>query len=332
MHSEITIIIPTYNASKTIDTCLSSIERQTFQNFNVIVVDDGSEDDTVQIARKYAKNIRFTVLKQNNRGPSAARNAALDLVVTPLVTFMDADDVLEATHLEELQTQMTNSSVDLAVVGYLLDYGEGKQKGSVISDGIFDVLSTYDHILKHNGMEGYVWNKVFRTSIINKYHIKFDEKIFMAEDLLFCIQYLNKSKVISVKNVKTYRYMQHSNSISKSVFNPENLQKEGNSMIEAYLKIESFLPPVSKNIIQSIKGYIAWESGHILRNFDYFFSNLKPSDRVFRDKILKYAKENEIYLLHSKEISLKRKIYFEITLRTPVLSRLLMKLKRVLTV
>lgn len=332
MHSEITIIIPTYNVSKTIDACLNSIARQTFQNFTVIVVDDGSKDDTVQIAQKYAKDSRFTVIEQNNSGPSAARNTALDLVVTPLVTFMDADDVIEPAHLEELRTQMANKSVDLAVVGYWLDYGEGEQKGSAINNGIFDVLSIYDQILKHNGMEGYVWNKVFRTSIINKYHIKFDEEIFMAEDLLFCIQYLDKSKVISVKNVKTYRYMQYSNSISKSVFNPENLQKEGNSMIEAYLKIESCLPSASKNVVQSIKGYIAWESGHILRNFDYYFSNLKPSDQVFRAKILKYAKNNEIYLLHSKEMSLQKKFYFEITLRMPVLSRLLIKLKRIRTV
>ncbi|WP_446424620.1 glycosyltransferase family 2 protein, partial [Mailhella sp.] len=112
----LTIIVPCYNAEKYIDRCLSSIYNQTYKNFECIVIDDGSTDNSATLCDKFsAKDSRFIIIHQENRGVSAARNAALDIARGEYIGFVDADDYIDVDHFELMLASAEKFKTDLVL-------------------------------------------------------------------------------------------------------------------------------------------------------------------------------------------------------------------------
>ena len=117
--SEISIIIPTYNVEKYIDKCFESIVNQTFKDFEVIVINDGSTDQTLRLIKEWEKqDSRFTVIDKTNEGVGKTRNLGLSIAKAPYVIFIDPDDYLHAQMLEKLYKEIKLSNASLAICEY----------------------------------------------------------------------------------------------------------------------------------------------------------------------------------------------------------------------
>lgn len=198
MTPKVSIIIPIYNTAKYLDTCLNSILKQTYQNLEIILVDDGSTDDTSKIIDNYAKkNKRIIVFHQKNRGQSAARNAGIKLATGDYISFIDSDDTVKPNFITEL-LEVYNNETALSVCG--IHYKRLKAKSA---EDVY--ISPLRSRKKHESFKSYILyllaidgrmyssvNKLYRADIAKK--LQFDESINFAEDTKFVLNYLAKAQ------------------------------------------------------------------------------------------------------------------------------------------
>ena len=202
----ISVIVPVYNAEATLDRCIQSILNQTYKDFELLLVDDGSKDDSGSICDGYAENdSRVKVLHKKNGGASSARNSGLNEAIGEWVTFCDADDVV----LDEwLNTFMSNTEgVDMVCQGMILDYTLMKDTEPIPNkilavDYEGAVSGGLDSLHKH-GLRGSTCLKLFRKSIIDDHNLRFNVAYNYMEDeefILRYMQYCNNIKSVSKAN------------------------------------------------------------------------------------------------------------------------------------
>ena len=204
----ISIIVPIYNSEKYLEKCISSILAQTISNFELIVVDDGSTDNSKNIIKSFNDN-RIKYIYSKHFGVSSARNIGLKKATGELISFIDSDDAISNKFLELLISKITNN-IDLSICSYT------KIKLFTYNKKEITVKSRvgYTYILKRN-IGGYVWNKIFKKSIIDKYNIHFSEHISMGEDMLFVCEYLKHCNNINIDFNKYYFYRNNKNQVTK---------------------------------------------------------------------------------------------------------------------
>lgn len=220
---QVSIIIPVYKAEKYIQACVESVLQQTFTDFELILVNDGSPDASGKIIDELAeKDSRIRVFHQKNAGPGAARNLGLENAKGEFINFVDADDMLVPDFLESYQ--MINKEFDCVFQGYqeLTNKGEGDKKyckeGSTNNSSFEEVfISIYE-----SGMLGFTCLKQFRSSIIKNNKIKFRTGIKYREDFLFTIEYLSFGKRICITENTGYLYrVDNPNSLLHTCYNSE---------------------------------------------------------------------------------------------------------------
>ena len=204
MNDLISIIIPTYNDSIYLKECIDSIIKQTIKNFEIIIVDDGSNEETI----KSYNTSKINYIKQN-KGISCARNIGLKNAKGKYITFVDSDDEISPKHLEILLNSFTDN-VEISIVSY------SRNKKYLYSSmcKTINKYSAYEILLNKNFC-GYVWNKLFLKQIIDDNKLMFDEEISVGEDFLFVCEYLKFTKNSNVNYSKSYFYRKHNNQISK---------------------------------------------------------------------------------------------------------------------
>ena len=201
---DFSIIIPIYNAEKTLTKCLDSICEQTFESYEVILIDDGSTDQSLSICKRYEiQNKRFRVHHQNNAGPSVARNAGLDIAEGKWICFVDSDDCIEASYLQEIWDAAQNYDADVVFIGHNKVNESGAKEaflpGEVMENNIKTALA-----LSEQDMFGYTWIKAFRRDSIKKN--RFDASLNLFEDEVFTCQVLPYCRRIGVVNKPIYNY------------------------------------------------------------------------------------------------------------------------------
>lgn len=221
---KISVIVPVYNMEKYLKRCVDSILLQSFSDFEVILVDDGSKDTSGDICDSYAlSDSRIRVIHKENGGVSAARNAALDIASGEYITFCDSDDYVENDWLEQFYNYIVSDtcvdvvSINFNVVGNKNDifiksseYPELKKffnsENSAIEYLIFDILC---------GKSGWaVWTRIFKKSILDMYNIRFCESCGnYAEDMIFVLEYTLKARGVQVLDYRGYNYFQRSDSM-----------------------------------------------------------------------------------------------------------------------
>lgn len=209
---KISVIIPIYNCQKYLSECLQSLSEQNISDFEVILVDDGSIDNSLKICEMYSRNKEnVKVIHTNNNGVSAARNIGLKNAKGELITFIDADDVLDNNYLEILSHSIEIFNADLACCRYRFlpstidSITDDKIKSMNASDFSIEVLNNIE-------IGGYLWNKMFKKEIIDKIQLTFPEGISVWEDKYFVLTYLNLCNKIVHINRFLYNYRQHENS------------------------------------------------------------------------------------------------------------------------
>ena len=206
--SVISIIVPIYNAEKTLVRCIESILAQEFSNFELIIIDDGSTDASGAICDEYAKkDFRIRVIHKQNGGVSSARNQGIDNAKGEWITFCDADDYVYPCWLTNF---IDNSQdADLVVQGIIADgnlYDFSKKGDRIIGiDFIGDSIVCIEKLFE-KGILGYPWNKLFRRYIIAQNNLHFDSSIHLKEDEIFVLQYLKYCRVIQSTSKAGYYY------------------------------------------------------------------------------------------------------------------------------
>lgn len=202
----ISVIIPVFNGERTVERAVRSVlaNRTDGIGIETIVVDDGSTDATPKILDRLARETDIRLIRTENRGAAAARNAGLKTAKGEFVGFVDSDDRIEPDMYRKLLTALSEHDADLAGCGVIheTEYGAVPEKG----DGEATVLegeTIYRAILGSQGFRGYLWNKLFKRERIR---MPLDESLLQCEDLLFCAQNLEGVRRAVYLSEPLYRY------------------------------------------------------------------------------------------------------------------------------
>lgn len=191
----VSVIVPVYNGQNTIARCIDSILNQTFQDLELIVVNDGSTDDTGDILEQYiTMDARMIVITQKNAGVSAARNTGVSRATGKWITFADADDYLELNCLEEVLLNDNIDKYDLVFWNYYTLKPSGKKMSAVFQKpkGEYKKEEIVPYILDSGGKQGLggAWCRLFKNELIQNNKLHFHEGVVNSEDRIFMVDYL----------------------------------------------------------------------------------------------------------------------------------------------
>lgn len=208
----VSIIVPAYNAQKTIGRCIESILNQTYTDFELLVMDDGSKDETPEIIDRYAaKDARVIAVHKPNSGVSDTRNQALDRASGRYIQFLDADDWIspDATRLF-VRAMEDNPTCDMVIADFYRVVGEKmSQKGDIEEEKLLTREEYADEMMRNPAdfYYGVLWNKFFRRSIIEEYKLRMDVQLDWAEDFIFNMEYVLHTDHIYSLEAPVYYYV-----------------------------------------------------------------------------------------------------------------------------
>lgn len=223
--AQLSIIVPVYNVESYLSSCLDSILNQSYKDFELILIDDGSTDNSGIICDSYAeKDSRIIVRHQANAGVSSARNLGLDIASGELISFIDSDDIIESQMLEILVNNLHKFNCDISVCR--LDIIKINGENSVI-DLKKSLLLENKYVIFHYFTDPIVkeflygpCNKIIRKKIIGD--IRFS-KYALGEDILFMFNILQEAKTIYIDKFVGYHYIHRNNSAMRSKFSIKRL-------------------------------------------------------------------------------------------------------------
>ncbi len=241
---KVSIIVPLYNAEKFAKRCIESVLIQTFSNYELILINDGSKDNTGAICDQYAaKDARIKVLHKVNGGVSSARNKGLDIAKGEWITFLDADDWIEPNFLCIVDDN--NDSIDWILGQWrtVWDYGHPSEINEQIKKSEFKNWDEIKHIWNKIANEDICrcpWGKFFRRSIIEDNNLRFDHNLTYGEDTVFNYQFLTKIKGLKLDNTEDAHYIFHQSigtiAVNKYKCTPEGIITARNKIFEIFYK------------------------------------------------------------------------------------------------
>ena len=207
MQPKISVIVPVYKAEKYLHRCVDSILAQTFTDFELILIDDGSPDNSGAICDEYAaKDNRVKVIHKENGGVASARQCGIDNAVGEYTIHADPDDWIEPTMLEELYKKATEDNADMVICDFYVDtekecfYREQKISGKNSKNVLHDLL--------FHKLHGSLWNKMIRLTCYKEFQITFARNLNYCEDYLVCVKVLLNDIKIGYLNKAFYHYDQ----------------------------------------------------------------------------------------------------------------------------
>lgn len=273
---KISIIVPVYNVEKYLRRCLDSIVAQTFTDWECILIDDGSPDNSGAICDEYAeRDSRFHVIHQENKGVSAARNAGLDVARGEWIGFVDSDDWIEKETFYVAYNEAINANADIVCFGVQFVAEEGlSRKVSFKNKEIYSNFKRFPVYMNS------VWNKLFRKNLFHTVSLRFQNGISICEDMLFSFQACISTQKIVYLNQIFYNYFENFNSCTKT--------KLTNKKIEDTYKVYEYISALSLKLAKTkaLSNFIRYENAVsviVYLSHPEFFSPKK-----FREKSLSW--------------------------------------------
>jgi len=229
----ISIIIPIYNTEKYLKKCIDSVLSQTYDNLEIILIDDGSSDNSLSICQWYEKRYnKVKVIHQTNMGVSLARNVGINVAKGKLISFVDSDDWIESSMLEKLYLAIEKTNSDISFCNFS-NLNHEESNNNICHNQCTTIKSNdaLKEVLIGTKIEPTVCGKLFRTGCLkNKY---FDSNISIGEDMLMLCQILIDTQKIAYVNYKAYHYYNRSNS-AVSTYNKSywSIQKSNDLIIK----------------------------------------------------------------------------------------------------
>ncbi|MBQ8016819.1 MAG: glycosyltransferase [Methanobrevibacter sp.] len=306
---KVSVIVPVYNASKYISKTLDSIITQDFDSFEIIVIDDGSSDNSLEIIHNTLNECEIPnkIIHQENSGVSVARNVGIDESKGDYLVFIDADDYVSSNHISSLYNGKTDFSLTLYA----------KKEGSKITNldkYSQDTISTHDFIKMELNMEitFNFFQLMYKSDIIKNNNIRFTPGIVYGEDTEFAHKALNYGENIAINNEVTYFYVQH----SQSAINTTEYKRFG--IVEIFENIAEFYkqnnkPEFSHLIITSRipKAIFGNMNFFFYNGYDFNEVTAKMDELNLFEKLSKYQGDSK-FKLKIKLFLLNPKLYYKI--------------------
>jgi len=229
---QVSIVIAVYNANKYLEECLDTLLNQTYQDIEIILVNDGSTDSSFDICKKYEETYENVVaFTKDNEGSASARNMGLEHVNGEFVIFVDADDTVATDYIEKLHAAIQGK--DVAICGFDRFNEAGIQVKKVLEiSGDISEEEAYEHTFASNMISGAAWNKLFRVEILKKYNVKFSREIFKSEDTLFVAEYFAHCKRYAYVAENLYHYRMNPESKTQETYVSKKYNPKKNTMVE----------------------------------------------------------------------------------------------------
>lgn len=228
---KISVIVPIYRIEKYLPKCIESLLEQSFTDFELLLIDDGSPDNCPQICDDYAKkDHRIKVIHKPNGGLLSARKAGLEAAKGTHIAYVDGDDWVDHFYLDTLYKLAIANDADLAVTGHFREFDGKIETVKPNNPGFYDEAKIISEILPNaiyngefceHGMSTYVWNKLFKKELLEKVLFDVPNDIIMGEDAAITYSYLAISKRLAISKIPLYYYRQRHDSIVKSIENPK---------------------------------------------------------------------------------------------------------------
>lgn len=242
MKNLVSVIIPMHNSAEYIERCVLSVQNQSYKRIEVILIDNNSDDDTWNVC-KSMEGVKL--LKESSQGVGIARNRGIECAAGEYIAFVDSDDYIEPDYIEKLVSAYDVPDCGLSVCGYFNENEIGKvlrkTKGE---EQVYLRDDAIDCLLRPDVFEGYLWNKLFLSRIIQKNRIRFREDIIIWEDLIFAVEYLTNVEKVIYNPEALYHYITRKGStVNKRFIKRENYDYRYLTELVAADLIMSMLPP-----------------------------------------------------------------------------------------
>jgi glycosyltransferase involved in cell wall biosynthesis len=229
----ISVIIPAFNASAFIHQCIENMLSQTYKNLEIIVVDDGSTDNTTELANQYPVKL----IRQENQGVSVARNAGLAAATGEYLHFMDVDDFINLNFYEKMLDAIASVNADMALTGYVHERMPGFT--SFITEKFLYINHEDKFIFTNVYNQGQVWKYLFKTSFLKDRKLTFDTTLRTSQDRVFAFQAVFYSNKIVTAPGTLYYYKERGNSLRTSA-TKEKIKRRNEFVSRANAFCENF--------------------------------------------------------------------------------------------
>lgn len=297
----ITVIVPVYNAEGTLARCLESIQRQTYQNWEAVLVDDGSTDSSPLICQRYAGlDQRFVPVFQKHGGISRVRNAGVEKARGDYIAFVDADDYAEPQMLEKLYGWLRESSAEIAACGYYIEKG---QQNFVVAKQTQGALLSGDKAMtiamQRSFYQGFLWNKLFCARLFAREDEPwFLEHLAVCEDLWFLISRLVQGARLVYHAEPLYHYCLRPGSLT-GMTEPGRM-----SELDARREILKIIPEGAFDSLRMAQ--CRYSETAAMLQYNALFRRKKEQAEYCKAEAARYAKD----FYHNPQISLPEKGMF----------------------
>lgn len=299
----ITIVVPVYNVEKYLSRCVDSILEQTYTDFELLLVDDGSPDNCGEICDEYAKkDSRIFVVHQNNGGLSAARNTGIDWFYkqnrSDYIAFVDSDDWLHPDYLKILMNGVTENDVKISVCNYKRVTTEIPHQN--YDDIEYEITSPEDFLVNHSWQYNYAWGKLYHKSMFDDVRYPVGKNF---EDTFTTYKALHKCEKIAYTDLQLYYYLRNEQGISRSPWKPSELVIFDAMQEQMQFYKEKNLQKAFDKEFQLFVHHHAYQIVRIKENKEDLKRN-KATLKEIKKALRKYLKENKaIFNVHNMTYS-----------------------------
>lgn len=301
---KISIIVPVYKVEKYLHKCVDSILKQTFKDFELILVDDGSPDRCGEICDEYArKDNRVRVIHKENGGVSDARNVGIDIAKGEYIGFVDSDDYIELDMYEFLYDYLIKSGSDISICGiacHIRKNGVDKlirEPSSADSRGVLTGKQAFSEVLKSKLFSVNPVNKLFKAELFSDDRFP---KGKISEDAFLIPKIILKAKKVVYDNEFKYYYVRRNGSITTAAFSEKDYY-----VIDAYRAHLNIVKQKYPELLKEAEFRYLWSNMYVL---DKMFISSSEVPRDDYDKILKVVKKNFFKVIFNPCFSLRRKM------------------------
>ncbi len=334
---KISVIIPVYKVEKYLDRCLNSVTKQTYDNLEIILVDDGSPDKCPQLCDEWAKkDKRIVVIHKENAGVSSARNLGLEKASGEYVTFVDSDDTIDESMYEKMMNLMKDN-IDLVFCGFKFITLKGeieyvKEINLLLLEKDKNAVESFYYrptkFNKNQNTMGSIWRVIFRNEFLKNNNLKFNTGIKIQEDKEFILRALNCCNGVKVLDENLYNYYQTPNSALTSSKNYNKIVFSHQTLYDNELITLSNNKNISNKTLNIIKRKCAIDYlttifyRHILGNAPKY-----EIKQLYKDPFIKKLLKNGKLVFNTKFISYKKQIcYCLIKMRMLPILRMMLKI------
>lgn len=308
----ITVVVPVYNTGSYLPRAMDALLAQTFQDFELIIVDDGSTDGSAAICdQQAARDPRCSVLHKPNGGLSSARNCGIEHARGEFIIFPDSDDWVEPTYLETLLELHRQYRSDLEICGHFVTSSTSEEvHNPEAPETSLSPALALEVLMQTTAFKGFAWNKLFHMDLIQRENLRFDEELGMAQDLHFAFRYIRACTKIVYSPQPQYHYFQEGGGVT-SINTPLSPRKL--SGLTTYLKIAEMAHGQYPAVEQAAYGTFFNMSLHFI--YIYFASKMK--DQAVLAQLQDNLRNYQRFFFASRRHSMPHKFLGWLAMRTP---------------